>query len=57
MEVIPTGLLIAFVQDLVVWDTNFERDCVTIQDQLTEERTAAGWEDVSQADCAILRTV
>ena len=57
MVVTPTGHLIALVQDLVVEECNFEHDSVTIQDQLEEERTAEGWEDVYLADCATFKAV
>lgn len=57
MVVTPTGHLIALVQDLVAEECNFEHDSVTIQDQLAEERTAEGWEDVYLADCATLKAV
>ena len=57
MEVTPTGHPTVFVQGLVTWDSNFERDSATILHQLTEERTAAAWDKDFKPDFAILRTV
>ena len=57
MVVTPTGHPTVFVQGLVTWDSNFERDSATILHQLTEERTAAAWDKDFKPDFAILRTV
>ena len=57
MVVTPTGHPTVFVQERVTWDSNFERDCVTILHQLMEERTAPAWDQDFKPDFAILRAV
>jgi len=57
MEVTPTGHPTVFVQERVTWDSNFERDCVTILHQLMEGRTAPASDQDFKPDFAILRAV
>ena len=57
MVVTPTGHRTVFVQERVTWDSNFERECVTILHQLMEERTAPAQDQDFKPDFAILRAV